>query len=311
MLLALALSVIIDGLMPLNLPDLVGRKPAIREPAVGAGEDAGGGAYRYSMLAPGVETGVVASTAAGTTRAAGGTTSPGRSEPAARWWGSLVEPELTRNGEAHLVERARVEERASLYGGPLATEAMNYPNDAGFYPCPLYQPTERSKEAMYGVVDGDYPGASMGDSRGRSGGDRDGVSADLRESSGSVREVTHGDDRLALDGDAGVVRRLGIRERPQAVIGTATYYHPSLAGGLMRDGVTRYEPSMSGVAAATSWPLGTVLEVCGPTRRCIQVVISDTGILGPGHVDLTEASFIALAGSLAPGRISITVKELK
>ena len=91
--------------------------------------------------------------------------------------------------------------------------------------------------------------------------------------------------------------------------GRATYYHPSLAGGLMADGVTVYERDLSGVAAATSWPLGTVLYVRGPSGRGLSLVISDTGYLGRDHVDLSEADFIVLAGSLSPGVIPVEISQ--
>ena len=79
----------------------------------------------------------------------------------------------------------------------------------------------------------------------------------------------------------------------------------------MRDGVTSYDPQASGVAAATSWPLGTHLYVRGPTGRVLGLVISDTGYLGvvPPHLDLSEADFRVLAGSLRPGVISVEIRE--
>lgn len=91
--------------------------------------------------------------------------------------------------------------------------------------------------------------------------------------------------------------------------GVATWVHPSLAGGLMRDGATRYDPMASGVVAANSWPLGTVLEVRGPTNKVLTVVVSDTGKLGANHVDMSEADFTVLAGGLEPGVIKVSIQE--
>ena len=93
--------------------------------------------------------------------------------------------------------------------------------------------------------------------------------------------------------------------------GAATYYHPDLAGGLMADNHTRYDPTASGVVAAVSWPLGTILEVRGPTNRVLLVVVSDTGYLGEWHTDWSEADFTLLALSLDPGRIEVRIREVQ
>ena len=162
-----------------------------------------------------------------------------------------------------------------------------------------------------GVANRDNHGSDLGDSAVVSGGNRGGLSADIGEYE-SIGAVSDGMERRTLDADAGVVRR--IRQGADivtAVTGTLTYYHPDLAGNVMRDGITTYEPTMSGVAAATSWPLGTWLDVCGPTKRCLPLVISDTGRLGANHLDVPEAVFVGLAGSLAPGRVPVTVRALE
>ena len=134
---------------------------------------------------------------------------------------------------------------------------------------------------------------------------------DLLVGQSARMDVNNGMERRTLDADAGVVRR--IRQGADivtAVTGTLTYYHPDLAGNVMRDGITTYEPTMSGVAAATSWPLGTWLEVRGPTGRSLLLVISDTGKLEPGALDVPEAVFVVLAGSLAPGRVPVRVRVI-
>ncbi len=105
-----------------------------------------------------------------------------------------------------------------------------------------------------------------------------------------------------------------VSERSEAatrfpIQGRATYYHPSLAGGVMRDGVTRYDPMATGAVAATSWPVGTVLEVRGPTNRSLMVVVSDTGRLEPNHLDLSAADFQILVGDLRPGVAEVQIGE--
>ena len=100
--------------------------------------------------------------------------------------------------------------------------------------------------------------------------------------------------------------------RPPGVQGIVTYVHPSLSGGVMRDGVTRYDPEGIGPVAATSWPLGTWLEIRGPSGRVLTAVVSDTGHLGPGHIDASEAMFRVLSGgSLDAGVISVEIREAK
>src|SRR3972149_5249626 len=118
----------------------------------------------------------------------------------------------------------------------------------------------------------------------------------------------HADAETTPDSPPAPTRTGTERSRP-AIWGVATYYHPSLAGGLMRDGTPAYAPRAGGVAAATSWPLGTQLYVRGPTGRALGLVISDTGYLGSGHLDLSESDFIVLAGSLRPGVISVEIWE--
>ena len=180
---------------------------------------------------------------------------------------------------------------------------------------PLEPTTERGnteRSVTDGVANRDNHGSDLGDSAVVSGGNRGGLSADIGEYE-SIGAVSDGMERRTLDANAGVVRRVGSGSvrRPKAVIGTLTFYHPDLAGNTMKDNRTLYEPTMSGVAAATSWPLGTWLDVCGPTKRCLPLVISDTGRLGANHLDVPEAVFVVLAGSLAPGRVPVTVRALE
>lgn len=78
----------------------------------------------------------------------------------------------------------------------------------------------------------------------------------------------------------------------------------------MRDGVTRYDPEASGLVAATSWPLGTVLEVRGPTGRSMMLEVRDTGHLGQNHLDLSERDFMVLGERLDYGVVTATIRVL-
>ena len=109
------------------------------------------------------------------------------------------------------------------------------------------------------------------------------------------------------DGE-GATRELSDRSgRP----GFATYVHPSLAG---RDDTARgdgekYWPWDREYIASISYPLGTVLEVRHNSNVLIGVV-KDRGLLAPNQVDLSEAGFLALAGRLGTGVISVTIREV-
>ena len=94
----------------------------------------------------------------------------------------------------------------------------------------------------------------------------------------------------------------------RVVRGEATYYHPSLAGGLMYCNGDLYDPSDPQIAAAVSWPCGTRLRIWRD-ERSVDVVIQDTGLLGPNHVDLSEAAFERL-GLFAEGRIPVLIEVL-
>ena len=91
------------------------------------------------------------------------------------------------------------------------------------------------------------------------------------------------------------------------VEGEVTFYHPSLHGGVMYCGgiYDRFNPT---IAASTSWPCGTRLRVHFGGNT-VDVVVQDTGLLGPNHVDLSEAAFAQLA-PLAEGRLAVQVEVL-
>ncbi|MYD53856.1 MAG: hypothetical protein F4W96_06075 [Chloroflexi bacterium] len=93
------------------------------------------------------------------------------------------------------------------------------------------------------------------------------------------------------------------------VPGEITYYHPSLAGGVMfcppHD---RYDPSDLSIGAAVTWPCGTRLRIWRDDRF-VDVIVQDTGLLGHNHVDLSEAAFQRLA-ILPEGRVSVLIEVL-
>ena len=91
------------------------------------------------------------------------------------------------------------------------------------------------------------------------------------------------------------------------VAGSATYYHPSLAGNVMYCGGT-YQPADVTIAATTSWPCGTRLRV-SRGESFVDVTVQDTGLLPANHVDLSEAAFSQL-GLLPEGRISVLIEVL-
>ena len=94
----------------------------------------------------------------------------------------------------------------------------------------------------------------------------------------------------------------------QRVVGKATYYHPSLAGGTMYCDGSPYNPQDPGIAAAVTWPCGTRLRVWRDGRS-VDVIVQDTGLLSPNHVDLSEAAFQRI-GILAEGRIEVLIEVL-
>ncbi len=94
----------------------------------------------------------------------------------------------------------------------------------------------------------------------------------------------------------------------QLVRGEITYYHPSLAGGPMYCTGRAYDPQDATVGAAVTWPCGARLRIWRD-ERYVDVIIQDTGLLGPNHVDLSEAAFERLA-LLSEGRVSVLIEVL-
>ena len=96
----------------------------------------------------------------------------------------------------------------------------------------------------------------------------------------------------------------------RVVEGEITYYHPSLAGGVMYcPPHNRYDPADARIAAANTWPCGTRLRIWRD-ERYVDVVVQDTGGgLGSNHVDLSEAAFQRLA-ILPEGRVSVLIEVL-
>ena len=93
------------------------------------------------------------------------------------------------------------------------------------------------------------------------------------------------------------------------VPGEITYYHPSLAGGVMFcPPHHRYDPTDPQIAAAVSWPCGTRLRIWRD-ERYVDVIVQDTGLLGHNHVDLSEAAFQQLA-ILPEGRVNVLIEVL-
>ena len=90
----------------------------------------------------------------------------------------------------------------------------------------------------------------------------------------------------------------------------ATFYHPSLAGGIMRNGQI-YDPEDSSViaigindAGEPVMPMGTKLKVCS-SRGCLIGIVQDSGYLGK-NIDLSPAAFSRLA-DLDDGRIWVSI----
>lgn len=95
----------------------------------------------------------------------------------------------------------------------------------------------------------------------------------------------------------------------RVVPGEITYYHPSLAGGVMYcPPHNRYDPQDVTIGAAVTWPCGTRLRIWRD-ERFVDVIVQDTGLLGHNHVDLSEAAFQRLA-ILPEGRVSVLIEVL-
>ena len=91
------------------------------------------------------------------------------------------------------------------------------------------------------------------------------------------------------------------------ITGEATFYHPSLTGDPMFCGGI-YDPGDATIAASTNWPCGTRLRLL-TTESSIDVIVQDTGLLAPMHIDLSEAAFEMLA-PLSAGRIAIVIEVI-
>ena len=117
-----------------------------------------------------------------------------------------------------------------------------------------------------------------------------------------------GDKDAPVTGDS----RLGFQPSTRGGLSTrgeATYYHPSLTGGLMRDNRTRYSPevptaAVADVAGAPVVELGSLLEVCH-NGACQRLMVRDTGLFQAENLDLSEEAFRQFA-PLFRGRIPIT-----
>ena len=69
-----------------------------------------------------------------------------------------------------------------------------------------------------------------------------------------------------------------------------------------------YDPNDPAIAAAVTWPCGTRLRIWRD-ERSVDVIVQDTGLLGPNHVDLSEAAFRQLA-LLPEGRVEVLIEVL-
>lgn len=87
--------------------------------------------------------------------------------------------------------------------------------------------------------------------------------------------------------------------------GLATYYHPSLEGGRMANGRPYHSWAMT--AASNSYPLGTLLRVT--YLKSVVVEVTDRGSFGHA-LDLSSGAFQAIAGSLGPGIIRVTIEVM-
>jgi hypothetical protein len=94
------------------------------------------------------------------------------------------------------------------------------------------------------------------------------------------------------------------------IVAELTFYHPSLAGGVMRSGAVYNpgDPTIVAVGIDTAGepliPLGTKITICrADLSRCADAVVQDTGLLGE-NLDASEALFEQLA-PLSKGRIKV------
>ena len=131
------------------------------------------------------------------------------------------------------------------------------------------------------------------------------------ELTGQTAHDANGDEWLFVHaaGHTGWVFAAYIVTGPGAGVaeGTATFVYPGLHGNPMSCGgaYDRFDPT---IAAATSWPCGTRLRVSRGDRT-VDIVVRDTGLLPPNHVDLSEAAFLQL-GDLAEGQLRVRIEVL-
>lgn len=208
-----------------------------------------------------------------------------------------------------------------------ADEGRDSPGSATSQPLYLRPPapaTEESERFSAGTV-GQDPGASQPDTtppepEGLEDPGADAIVQDAQVEDG-LAEVDEGGEAETDESEADVSPpgreasdrsgaaeetfrvRLGISP---ARTGLATYYHPSLRGLPMANGMP-YDPSAM-TAASNTWPLGTLLRVT--YQESIIVEVTDRGAFRHA-LDLSSGAFRTLAGNLAPGVIRVTIEELE
>jgi len=85
------------------------------------------------------------------------------------------------------------------------------------------------------------------------------------------------------------------------------WYGHDFDGGVLACGGV-YNADDATIAATTSWPCGTRLKVCA-AGKCVDVVVRDTGRMGPGAMDLSAAAFQRLA-PLETGALNGTLQVI-
>ncbi len=85
------------------------------------------------------------------------------------------------------------------------------------------------------------------------------------------------------------------------------WYGHDFDGGIMACGGI-YSADDPTISATTSFPCGTSLRICA-SGRCVNVVVRDHGLMGPGAIDLSAAAFQRLA-PLDTGALTGTVQVL-
>jgi uncharacterized protein YgiM (DUF1202 family) len=83
------------------------------------------------------------------------------------------------------------------------------------------------------------------------------------------------------------------------------WYGHEFDGGVLACG-GRFSADDPTTAASTSYPCGTVLQICANVR-CVNVIVRDRGQMGPGAIDLSAAAFSRLA-PLETGVLTGTVQ---